>query len=625
MSNAYATARIGSASTKKLSKVKNKLAERELELFEARKQIKLMQEIQRRQEKALGVYTDSEADLPRTLRKKDEEIRTLSSRAQRLKLKAKDLDATVKKKEKIVRTLTSKKEALEQIVNDKGLKEREVLRKELAGAEEKLRERDAMVSRLERMLELANKERNRKAVKVKKSEDPGTISRLQREMAGLRAQLDAARASRPAATPSPKKNPLPGISVTQPAMSPPKALSPTASPSPGWQAAGIPSNVASPEPNLEAQAALAAQQEAAEASRKAVEEAAAQTAAAEAAEKASRQAAAAAEAAARAAAAEAERAAVEAAAEAERQAANAETERKKAEADRKKKVLLAKLSQMDNRTSMEAGKPAVAAAPPAATTVPAPVSSADGVIDEVITSPPSDDDNDDDDDDIPSWLSSGPKKEKKAASANNPTAAKTAKPDASLSWLTGDSGAATSTSPAPTGGRRANRGATRGAASPALGGPLAAAPAASSDAAFLPSIGTPRSSAGASRGVREAAPSATVPAATAAMTPNSKRRMTFSRDQVTLPQIGTPPTSGTPTRAGQPAGGPRPPPGGGPMSTGGRAGRRGRGANAAGGGSLPGMLRPRRGKPKKLPHASKVGAAPVSIVNDIEDVETIAI
>ena len=109
------------------------------------------------------------------------------------------------------------------------------------------------------------------------------------------------------------------------------------------------------------------------------------------------------------------------------------------------------------------------------------------------------------------------------------------------------------------------------------------------------------------------------------MTPNSKRRMTFSRDQVTLPQIGTPPTSGTPTRAGQPAGGPRPPPGGGPMSTGGRAGRRGRGANAAGGGSLPGMLRPRRGKPKKLPHASKVGAAAVSIVNDIEEVETIAI
>ena len=336
-----------------------------------------------------------------------------------------------------MRTLTSKKEALERIVNDKGLKERDVLRKELAGAEEKLRERDAMVSRLERMLELANKERGRKAVKVKRSEDPGTISRLQREMTGLRAQLDAVRASRPAATPSPKKNPLPGISATQPAESPPKALSPTASASPGWQAAGIPSNVASPEPNLETQAVLAAQQEAAEASRKAAEEAAAQTAAAEAAEEASRQAAAAAEAAAHAAAAEAERAAVEAAAEAERQAANAETERKKAEADRKKKELLAKLSQMDNRTSIEAGKPAVAAAPPAAAAV-----SADGVIDEVVTSPPSDDD----DDDIPSWLSAGPKKEKKAASPNKPNAAKTAKPDSSLSWLTEDSGAATSTS-----------------------------------------------------------------------------------------------------------------------------------------------------------------------------------
>lgn len=625
MSNAYATARIGSASTKKLSKVKNKLAERELELFEARKQIKLMQEIQRRQEKALGVYTDCEADLPRTLRKKDEEIRTLSSRSQRLKLKAKDLDATVKKMEKTVRTLTSKKEALERIVNDKGLKERDVLRKELTGAEEKLRERDAMVSRLERMLELANKERSRKAVKVKRSEDPGTISRLQREMAGLRAQLDAVRASRPAATPSPKKHPLPGISATQPTESPLKALSPTASASPGWQAAGIPSNVASPEPNLEAQAALAAQQEAAEASRKAAEEAEAQTAAAEAAEEVSRQAAAAAEAATRAAAAEAERAAVEAAAEAERQAADAETERKKAEADRKKKELLAKLSQMDNRTSTEAGKPAVAVASPAAATVPAPATvSADGVIDEVVTSPPSDDDVDDDDDDIPSWLSSGPKKEKKAASPNKLNTVKTAKPDTSLSWLTGDSGAAASTSPAPTGGRRANRGATRGDAGPALGGPLADAPAASSAAAFLPSIGTPRSSAGSSRVAREAAPSAAAPA-TDAMTPNSKRRMTFSRDKDTLPQIGTPPTSGTPTRAGQPAGGPRPPPGGVPMSKGGRVGRRGRGANVAGGGSLPGMLRPRRGKPKMLPHASKVGAAPVSIVNDIEDVETIAI
>ena len=41
MSNAYTTARIGSASSKKLAKVKNKLGERELELFEARKQIKV--------------------------------------------------------------------------------------------------------------------------------------------------------------------------------------------------------------------------------------------------------------------------------------------------------------------------------------------------------------------------------------------------------------------------------------------------------------------------------------------------------------------------------------------------------------------------------------------------------
>ena len=233
-----------------------------------------------------------------------------------------------------MRTLTTKKEALERIVNDKGLKERGALQKELAGAEEKLRERDAMVSRLERMLELANKERNRKMVVAKRSEDPGTISRLQREMAGLRAQLDAARASRPGVSPSPKKQgvPLPGIGATlgatQPIVSPEKA----ASPAPGWQAAGIPSNVASPEPNFAAQAALTAQNEAAEASRKATEEAVARTAAAEAAEEASRQAAAAAEAAARAAAADAERNAAEAAAEAQRQAANAEADRKRATA-----------------------------------------------------------------------------------------------------------------------------------------------------------------------------------------------------------------------------------------------------------------------------------------------------
>lgn len=54
--------------------MRNKLSEKEKALAAAQLEIKTLQDMLRRQDKALTKYTATEADLPATLRKKDEEV-----------------------------------------------------------------------------------------------------------------------------------------------------------------------------------------------------------------------------------------------------------------------------------------------------------------------------------------------------------------------------------------------------------------------------------------------------------------------------------------------------------------------------------------------------------------------
>jgi len=79
------------------------------------------------QDKALDKLTGQDADLPRILKVKDDEIRALEELHRRSNAKAKELAAECKAKDKQIMALNDAKRALEELAGSKGLKSRKAL------------------------------------------------------------------------------------------------------------------------------------------------------------------------------------------------------------------------------------------------------------------------------------------------------------------------------------------------------------------------------------------------------------------------------------------------------------------------------------------------------------------
>eukprot|EP00040_Diaphanoeca_grandis_P011197 m.57345 g.57345 ORF g.57345 m.57345 type:complete len:342 (-) comp22371_c2_seq1:13-1038(-) len=195
--------RVESAASKNYKKIKNKLMEKEQQLGKAQKEIKLLVELQRRQEKALDRYTADEADLPRTLRSKDEEIRTLQTRIRKYKEKLVDKERAGKKSQKQIQKLSDQQAQLEKLVNSKDLKGRAELETEVESLSEQLKDKDRHIAKLERKIELFNKDRGRKAPTASSAK----VAQLEMQIADLRRMLGERLDRQPkATTPAPKSN-----------------------------------------------------------------------------------------------------------------------------------------------------------------------------------------------------------------------------------------------------------------------------------------------------------------------------------------------------------------------------------------------------------------------------------
>lgn len=155
MSNA--DARVQSAASKKVAKLRNQLTERERELAEALQEVKTLKIQMRRQDKAIDKMTKEEGDMPTILARKEDEIRTLEEFNRRGRDKLNELIAELKSKDKQLATLTSQKRALEKLVADKGLKSRKSLTNKVESLTADLQVKNNEVARLEKLVQQAQR------------------------------------------------------------------------------------------------------------------------------------------------------------------------------------------------------------------------------------------------------------------------------------------------------------------------------------------------------------------------------------------------------------------------------------------------------------------------------------
>eukprot|EP00038_Savillea_parva_P011145 m.195446 g.195446 ORF g.195446 m.195446 type:complete len:897 (-) comp19479_c0_seq1:86-2776(-) len=182
-----ADARVKSATSRKVAALRNKVTERDIALNDALQEIKTLKSQLRRQDKALDKLQSSEADMPTTLARKDDEIRALEELNRRERHKVTDLTNELKEKEKQIVTLSDQNRSLESMVATKGLKSRKALTKKVEELTATLEERQADVARLEKIVEQQQRQRHRK--KLKEEKDAVHIE----EMVALRKEVDTLR------------------------------------------------------------------------------------------------------------------------------------------------------------------------------------------------------------------------------------------------------------------------------------------------------------------------------------------------------------------------------------------------------------------------------------------------
>lgn len=448
--------RVMSANLRQVTKIKNLLAVKDTQLKAANSEIRTLKDMQRRQERELSKVTGDGSELPRALNRKNEELRVLDARYRKVKGKVLDLEAEKKKNDKRMLRLEDKLRKAEALVKDGGLRDASKLGDENAKLKSDLADRDATVVRMEKLLQLSNKEMHRRPLKTNSTANRGStaeVLELHSKIDKLKRQLADAKSGRVSNTPRPPATPNKSETTSRPRGRPPvpqqvttKAAQLVAKPAKSEEQvrqereateatraeaeAEAEATRASDEAAAEAQRVADAEREMEEAKVRAQQEAeqaklAAEQAAKEQVERAQR------DEAERKAKAEAEVKAIKLAkAKAEEETVQkAIAEAKAAEVRRKKDALLAKL----NGTAAPPLPVAAAAGPAVRRAQPAPSNEVAGDVDEIDDIADIADDGEDDDDDTPSWLSGGGKDAAPKAAA---TPAKRTTAAAPAPWLT---------------------------------------------------------------------------------------------------------------------------------------------------------------------------------------------
>lgn len=149
--------RVMSAKLLKLRQLQSQLNDANYHLAELNRENQTLKTLQKRQDKALSKYENTNADLPRLIHSHEEEIRALSERNKTLRKNVKELSDQLKLKEEELSKVKEQLNHLERLNREKHLTEREKLKEQMEDFKIKLQKSDEQVAMLNRKLLLESK------------------------------------------------------------------------------------------------------------------------------------------------------------------------------------------------------------------------------------------------------------------------------------------------------------------------------------------------------------------------------------------------------------------------------------------------------------------------------------
>ncbi|XP_028142669.1 lebercilin-like protein [Diabrotica virgifera virgifera] len=149
--------RVLSAKLLKLRSIQSQLNDANYHLSELSKENQILKNLQKRQDKALSKYENTNADLPRLIRSHEEQLRIITEKNKAQRLKIKELSDLLKiRDEELLRT-QEKLIHLEKLNKDKRLIDREKMLDQIEDLQVKLKNTDDVNSILNRKLTLETK------------------------------------------------------------------------------------------------------------------------------------------------------------------------------------------------------------------------------------------------------------------------------------------------------------------------------------------------------------------------------------------------------------------------------------------------------------------------------------
>ncbi|KAJ8355745.1 hypothetical protein SKAU_G00185390 [Synaphobranchus kaupii] len=179
------TKRVLSARLLKINEQRNELSEAQLRLGQLQRENKALRQLQRRQERALGRFDDTESEIAQLISRHGNETHALRERLRRTQERERAADRRLRDVDEELRRAKAALQKLRKLADDRQLGEREELARKLAHAQDRLQEDDRRIKELERNMELSSGSFQRQLASERKK-----THEVQEEVRNLREELD---------------------------------------------------------------------------------------------------------------------------------------------------------------------------------------------------------------------------------------------------------------------------------------------------------------------------------------------------------------------------------------------------------------------------------------------------
>ncbi|XP_033125669.1 lebercilin-like isoform X2 [Anneissia japonica] len=185
------TKRMLSAKGHTINRLRSENEEIKIKYEESVREIRLLKQLQRKQERALNKFEGEESELPELLRNHSAELDSLHQRVRKYKEKDRSKDKQLQEQHDELCRLQKEMKKMKKLAGDKHLLERDALQQKLSIQSEQLSDKEKRIIDLERYVENIRKNQSHQFNDVKNKEHDlkGQISALQMENERILVQL----------------------------------------------------------------------------------------------------------------------------------------------------------------------------------------------------------------------------------------------------------------------------------------------------------------------------------------------------------------------------------------------------------------------------------------------------